>query len=482
MADQPWEPALSREFESTASDLQTWWPLIAVLFAGGVLLSIFVFDRQTEEVYRKKMGSWIRWSIILSLFFLGLRNVSRLPEYVGYDAPWHFEYIQYVATQYRIPLPNAGSTFFQTPVYYVLSAFAYHLLLLLGFDVSSLPSLLRIVPFLCGIGMVEICFRAAGYVFPRRSDLQAVAAAVGGLIPMNLYMAQGLSNEPMAALIAGLLILQTLRFYTVSTSKPLLAVTLIGVMMGLAILTKISMFLWIVPVLMLLGIALYKRGFSALPIAGHLAMVPLVGICICGGYFLRNRIETGQAFYPNSQAQGANWWQDPGFRTTSQFLEFGHVFSAPAYSGFRSFWDSFYSTFWANGTLSGVIDYTHRPPWNYGLMSCGLWLAWAPIMLMFVGAVRALIRFKKTEQPDRLFLQFCILGIAVFVPALIYVFLTLPIYTCVKASYMLSALPCFGILAAAGFDQLNKQRAVRAVCVGFIFTWSAISYLTFFIW
>jgi hypothetical protein len=329
--------------------------------------------------------------------------------------------------------------------------------------------------------MVQICYLAGGYVFPRRYDLRAVATVIGGLIPMNLYMGQSLSNEPMAACACGMLILLSLRFICIPISRHVVQLLLIGTALGLAVLTKVSSLIWIIPLLLVLPMRLAKQPMRWHKIIGLLSLVPVSAIGMTLPYFLRNRLRTGQWIFFNAQLSGFNWSQDPGFRTLTNLLEFGHVFSHPAYSGFRSVWDSLYSTIWANGMCSGIIDYQYRPAWNYGLMSCGLWLAIFPVTLMIAGAVRCILFPGNTQDTANLGIRFLLIGLLSFIPSILFVFLTLPIYTCAKGSYLLGTIPCMAILVAAGFDPLTRHRMIRAAAFGGVFAWAINSYFTYFI-
>jgi hypothetical protein len=364
-------------------------------------------------------------------------------------------------------------------MYYIVSALLYRLLALFGADQASLANLLRIVPFACGAAMVQICYLCAGDVFKARADLRALTTVVGSLVPMNLYMAQSLSNEPMAACADGLLILVTLRFLSATGPATAWSFITIGLVYALAVLTKISAIVWIAPVLLVVIVRLWSER-ATVKIWGRVPLIPFSALCLAAPYLIRNRVATGQWIYSNTQLAGVKWWQDPGFRTPANLWHFGHAFSHPAYSGFGSVWDSLYSSIWSTGWLSGVIDYAHRPPWNYGLMSCGLWISVFPMLLLIVGGARSLFgRFIPTTQS--MGLLFSLAGLLAYIPAIFYVYLTLPIYTCAKGSYMLGAVPCAAMLIAWGFEPLTRNRAVRTVAIGGIFTWAVTSYLAFFI-
>jgi hypothetical protein len=78
-------------------------------------------------------------------------------------------------------------------------------------------------------------------------------------------------------------------------------------------------------------------------------------------------------------------------------------------------------------------------------------------------------------------LRIATLTIGCFIAAILYVYLRLPIFSCAKASYMLGATPCLGLLAAAGFDCVPFSRWMRAIILGMIVCWAVTAYATYFV-
>jgi 4-amino-4-deoxy-L-arabinose transferase-like glycosyltransferase len=148
--------------------------------------------------------------------------------------------------------------------------------------------------------------------------------------------------------------------------SPKITVIFLGVALGLALLTKVTAVLLVLPLVLLiyyLSMAKKERQIKALS-GGFISFS--AALIISGWYYLRNWIELGTPFLGGWQS--ASWWQDPGYRTTHDFLSFGVSLTHPIYSGIYSFWDSIYSTFWLDGFLSGTLP---PPPWNYNFMLSG---------------------------------------------------------------------------------------------------------------
>ena len=109
-------------------------------------------------------------------------------------------------------------------------------------------------------------------------------------------------------------------------------------------------------------------------------------------------------------------------------------------------------------------------------MSAGLYLGLVPTALMLAGVAVGL--FGRTRRAE---LRFAAGAVAVFVAAVVNVYLTLPIYGCGKASYALGTAPCLAVLAAAGYDQLRRWPWARAAAGGGVFCWAVVAYLTYFV-
>ncbi len=201
------DPEVSSQFPSIGHCVLKMSPLLGSLF----VMSFVLLWGGGKWITAWQLSRIARWGILGAWVLLGINNIFKVPAHVGYDVVDHLRYIVYVADSGRIPLPNEGWQFFQSPLYYIVSAGLYRLFLLC-MTANRAAAMLRVVPLICGASLVEISYRTARHVFPGRSDLWVVSTVVGGLLPMNLYMGQVLSNEPMEACLSGIVALLTFRF------------------------------------------------------------------------------------------------------------------------------------------------------------------------------------------------------------------------------------------------------------------------------
>jgi hypothetical protein len=210
------------------------------------------------------------------------------------------------------------------------------------------------------------------------------------------------------------------------------------------------------------------------------AIARVGGVCslISGWYYVRNWIVLGQPFVGGwDPARGIAWWQDPGYRTWQQYLSFGESLSHPIYAGTNGLWDGLHATMWLDGMLSGKVAGT-LPPWNFAPLLAGAWLGLLPLALILLGAGPAIVRAVRGESDG---LTFSVVAIGAGLTAVIWISLTVPTYSAIKASYLLAFLPCFGVLAAAGYETLARRAWLRPLLVGAIGCWALFAYAAYFV-
>jgi hypothetical protein len=77
-------------------------------------------------------------------------------------------------------------------------------------------------------------------------------------------------------------------------------------------------------------------------------------------------------------------------------------------------------------------------------------------------------------------LRFSVCSIGLYLAAIFYLFLTVPILSSAKATYTLGLIPCFALIGTAGFEILMRQRFLRAAVYGLFACWAVGSYLSYF--
>jgi hypothetical protein len=421
----------------------------------------------------------IRYGLLVLWFLYALNSLARVMP-TGFDVGHHLEYIDYIAWRGSLPLANDGLQMFQSPLFYVLGAALFRLGYAL-FEVETAFQLVKIIPLACGVANIEIAYRCARLAFPDRRDLQVMATVCAVSIPMHLYTAHFIGNEMLAGTLPGACIWVVLRWMRrPELSESVREQLLLGGCIGAALLAKVTVIVLIVPIVVMLTLSRLQRAVPWRRILDPLGGVAATALVVAGWYYLRNVVHFGQPFVGGWDAlRGFAWWQDPGYRTMDDLLTFGTAMTRPIYAAASGFWDSIYSTLWLDGLLAGQSSFADRPPWNYSFVLAAPWLAVLPTLLIGLGAITSLRR-GNPEAGDRIVL-FATLALAIYLAAIFFLYLDLPIYSTAKASYALGLLPCFGILMAQGWKTLLEGQAwLQRPAFALLSWWCVFAWLGYF--
>lgn len=447
--------------------------------AGFALLSALVlFGARALPELR---GRWLLASSALAIAALAWHNRALDPN-LGFDAFGHLDYVRFILTQHRLPLASDGWSMYHPPLYYAASA---ALIALFGASPTSLHALNAVAVLVQSaaiLGSLRLLFPAE----PRRV---LGGFVVGAFVPMQLYLAQYVTNEVWTAALASASVYLCLRIVArdVRTLRTHLA---LGALLGAALLTKVSAGLVAVVVLAVLGARLLARGERSprawLESVGAVAFALLV---IAGWSYARVAWHFGSPLFGNwDEASGFLWWQDPGYRTAWDYLRFGDALTRPILAAWNGCPDAIYSTLWGDGMIGGRVAtlwgdgliggrVDSAPPWRYELMLVGYWLALVPTAGVVVGIGAALVRLVCEPRAE----WALVLGVAGGTAfALVSLSLRLPFYAQCKAFYGLSALVPFAAFGGLGLDllatRLGRARPALWILVG---TWALCSYATY---
>jgi 4-amino-4-deoxy-L-arabinose transferase-like glycosyltransferase len=246
--------------------------------------------------------------IIISLYLLiGVLYAVFTPAWQAPDEPAHYNYVRYLAEKGRFPVLHFGDyphvyleqikaarfppemsidpiryEFWQPPMYYVLATPIYRLFQ------GALVSL-RLLSVLLGAGVVMMAYAIALAIRPGDTTLALGAAAFVAFVPMHLTMMASVNNDALAELILAivvlLLILLTRRPTGQKQTSPRTSfLVLIGILLGLGLVTKATVYVAIP--LALIALLLSER--RPVPLVQHALALFVPALLIAIPWYVRN--------------------------------------------------------------------------------------------------------------------------------------------------------------------------------------------------
>jgi hypothetical protein len=233
-----------RAFHTRGGDARVRAGRTAWLAGAGVLAAAFGALAWRRHRALRCSASQLRWLVLGVWALVAVNDFFALPAWMGMDYDGHLAYVRFILERRALPLATDGWEMFQAPLYYAICA---GIAGLFGEWNGLVVRSFRLVSVACALGQVEIAYRFARRALPEREDLQKVAIAVSGLMPMGFAVSQGVGNEPLHALLAALTLLVALGLVERDGPIAWREAALLGVLWGLALLAKTSAVLLAVP-------------------------------------------------------------------------------------------------------------------------------------------------------------------------------------------------------------------------------------------
>jgi hypothetical protein len=415
---------------------------------------------------------------LIAIFWtvLFIHNSQYLFYSYGFDIDGFLGYINHFRSSWSIPMPGQGRQMHHPPLYPFMAA---ALLNILGYAPET-PNgiltvrLLNLALALINLSAILACLRL---IFPDHPRRWIIGLLIAGFLPMHVYLYHYPTNHILAGTMASVILYFTFRILC-ATSTRMLDYAFLGLAMGFGLLSMVTVGLIIVPALAAIAIKLYldRSRISWTQAFLRIFVLAAISLCTCGWYYAMVWIHCGRllavdmgAMTP-TKAVFLSWWQDPGFRTTGNYLRFGESLSSPLFSVWYSVWDGLYSTLWGDSYMAGFPALDIRPPWAYQFMAAGMILAILPTLAIFIGLGVMVCRYLRKPT----IIWTLLFGVAFLIAMfLIYGVIALPCYSSVKAFYGLPAVVPLCALAALGLDLLTSRwRWFRMAIFIFIGVWS----------
>jgi hypothetical protein len=450
---------------------------------------------------RRGIGFLSTRRIELALFLLGaLLRASMSWSYDvtwSYDAQWHWDVVEWILAHKRIPTPNEVFQAQHPPVFYLMAAG----LTKLGVTHAKLVWL----PIIAGTLRLWLMWVGFELYLPRWRAARIFALALAAVLPTSVHIDGMLYAEALSGLwltIAMLLVPQLFR----RTGRARFAVAAaLGLVLGVALLTKISAVVVIgsilfVGVLELLLAPSYWR-HRALR-AASLGVMVAVCVAVSGWYFARNVRDFGTPFVTSFDVKSqhgivAESEKTPYLHRRKLGFFFGwdksvmlfpyypsgagknpHFFPVAVASTFVDYWDYSFSGVKPDASIPGWPGTPSRPmtPEVFRASEYAVFGGTA----IFLATVVAWVFATRTVASRRDFAMLALLGIPLFtLVAAIHFAIKYPIdsYGVVKGAYMhFGAPPLYGLFGLAVSWTLGAR--ARWPLFGVLFTalWLVAAY------
>jgi tetratricopeptide (TPR) repeat protein len=436
------------------------WPYECLFFAASFASALALRRFFNQTVILTLLAS--SWIILLA------HNISYVRFVTGFDASAHVDYIDFIQKNGKLPHADQGWEMFQPPLYYLISAEALRVFGAAAFSEKAMVAL-RLFNLLVGAANIALVHWGLRMIFPGDQSKQLIGTALAAFVPCQLYLLHYPTNEILAAALGTASLCLCLRCLQ---SEPISIWWRLGlgVVLGAAFLTKVSVVALVPAIFGALAGRLLARGERKAGVWVRELGLALVLTVLVGGWpYLRQVAQYGNPVAGIWSTGGRlPWWQQPGCVTAHYFAAFGHVLLAPYSVGFRSFWDTLYATFWGDAFCGGQLG-NGRAPWNYDFMTVGYLLALPLALLIVVGFGISVLRWIRQPRAGG-FLLLSAAGAYLF--ALAFFMLKLPDYDSVRAFYGLSALLPLCVFAAEGWSACAaRSRTISVVLLGLIGGW-----------
>jgi len=271
--------------------------------------------------------------LILAIFTaLGVTYSIVVPPFEASDEKWHYPMVKYVADNWALPVQVPGvetpwrQEGSQPPLYYALAAAATFWIDTSDVDIvrhlnphvdagatpdgnvnlavhdparESFPwrgtvlavHVVRLLSVLMGTAAVYLTYLIVREVVPNEPALALGAAAIHGFTPMVVFIAGAINNDNLVVPLSSLALLMLIELAKSKpqnpNSKSFWSYLLLGVVLGLAALTKTSsLALTVLAALVVAVRAVRRRSWREFLIGGLCTLVPF--LAIAGWWFLRN--------------------------------------------------------------------------------------------------------------------------------------------------------------------------------------------------
>ncbi len=315
--------------------------------------------------------------IFLVVNSIVLINAVIHPPQVGYDSVEHLKYI-WTISKFKLPAPEDTAESFSPPLPYVLPAAAQRLMarpcatLNLGdlFNVSKKISgvlspctliagkLAQLLNVIYSLGLTFYLLKICEVVHPGKVKFKVASLALLGMLPVYYKSFAFVRGEPLLAFLTVLAVHQFLGIVLPEGDIGRVKVVVLGVSMGLMILSRQWGFLVLLAMGLFLGLALARWRREALPIGKALFLSLGIAFLVGGWFYISLLVRYDSVTEFNREGQGFSFSNQPA----EFYFDLGlkKLFTLPLRLSFRNrmlpvFYSETWGDYWNYFTVTGQI-------------------------------------------------------------------------------------------------------------------------------
>ena len=314
---------------------------------------------------RGHRNSSVLMVIIVAYLCVGVAYALVTPLWETPDEPAHYNYVRYLIEHQSLPVLRHGDYDFaylerikaarfppemsidpiryeshQPPLYYLAGA-----VLAAPLPEGWRPTALRLLSVLLGAVLLWVAYLVVIEVFPDRPVIAWGAAGFVATVPMHVAMTAAINNDTIAEVILGLILLMLVRRVmnrpgSHSTTGDLV----LGVLMGLGLLTKTTTYVALpLSLMVLLAPSCLGRVGNRGPRESSLSAGRALGIALLMGlpWFVRNAVVYGGTDILGLARHNAIMTEQPRTAEWLAHLGWGGMLKQFGVTTFRSFWAQF---------------------------------------------------------------------------------------------------------------------------------------------
>ncbi len=287
-------------------------PLAAI----GVLLWIILV--------RSAVSSWSVWRLVLMVFVVGLACrlilLFATPTFYAPDEQPHFNYINYLYEQRQFPVqtsqtnaPTNDWEYYQPPLYYLLEVPIYAVArAAFGNNIRWIVWALRMLSIMLWGCNVLLLWGVMRQLRIENCFVIVSAISMVCLLPAYTVISSVINNDNLLATLGSALL------YLMAGPTSWRRALLMGLLLGAALLTKLSAAVYVVVMVVLLFAFVLKKQLSAAQALARLALMGTVAALLFAPWALRNWYVYGD-FTAEKVANVPRHWQ-----STAEMLRFSH--------------------------------------------------------------------------------------------------------------------------------------------------------------